>query len=145
MLDSNDALTDENVYYRDIDLDSTDFTLPSDVRFQVRGTSCLGFRQLDNDRWPASPLYTLSIVDQELARKVAGDGALYVRLKLVKGDDKTGFDKNSSPERFEIADAVLQDGSRVPLHHLRLKLNTLASNGSASTHYWIDSGSVFKK
>ncbi|MFV8760690.1 virulence factor SrfB, partial [Yersinia enterocolitica] len=41
--------------------------------------------------------------------------------------------------------AVLQDGSRVPLHHLRLKLNTLASNGSASTHYWIDSGSVFKK
>ncbi|CNH75834.1 putative virulence factor [Yersinia frederiksenii] len=149
MLDNSDALTDENVYYRDIDLDSADYTLPSEVRFQVRGTLCLGFRQLDNDRWPASPLYSLSIVDQELARKVAGDSVLHVRLKLATGDnswvDKSRIDKNSGPERFEIADAVLQDGSRVPSHHLRLKLNTLASNGSASTHYWIDSGSVFRK
>lgn len=149
MLDNSDALTDENVYYRDIDLDSADYTLPSEVRFQVRGTLCLGFRQLDNDRWPASPLYSLSIVDQELARKVAGDSVLHVRLKLATGDnswvDKSWVDKNSGPERFEIADAVLQDGSRVPSHHLRLKLNTLASNGSASTHYWIDSGSVFRK
>lgn len=154
MLGSSDTLTDENVYYRDIDLDSADFTLPSDTRFQVRGTLCLGFRQLDNDRWPPSPLYTLSIVDQELARKVAGDSVLHVRLKLTKGDkpfidktviNKTSTDRNGGPERFEIADAVLQDGSRVPSHHLRLKLNTLASNGSASTHYWIDSGSVFKK
>lgn len=149
MLDNSDALTDENVYYRDIDLDSADYTLPSEVRFQVRGTLCLGFRQLDNDRWPASPLYSLSIVDQELARKVAGDSVLHVRLKLATSDnswvDKSWVDKNSGPERFEIADAVLQDGSRVPSHHLRLKLNTLASNGSASTHYWIDSGSVFRK
>ncbi|WP_032911860.1 virulence factor SrfB, partial [Yersinia frederiksenii] len=149
MLDSSDALIDENVYYRDLDLDSTDYILPSEVHFQVRGTLCLGFRQLDNDRWPASPLYSLSIVDQELARKVAGDSVLHVRLKLAKVDkslvDKDRMDKNSSPERVEIADAVLQDGSRVPLQHLRLKLNTLASNGSASTHYWIDSGSVFRK
>ncbi|CNK66136.1 virulence factor SrfB [Yersinia aleksiciae] len=151
MLDSSDALTEENVYYRDIDLDSRDFALPTDMHFQVRGALCLGFRQLDNDRWPASPLYTLSIVDQELARKVAGDSVLHVRLKLAKGDkqyvDKQYVDKQieNSPERFEIADAVLQDGSRVPPHHLRLKLNTLASNGSGSTHYWIDSGSVFRK
>ncbi|CNH54294.1 virulence factor SrfB [Yersinia pekkanenii] len=138
MLDSSDALSKDNVYYRDIDLDSTDFTLSSDVRFQVRGSLCLGFRQLENDRWPASPLYTLSIVDQALARKIAGDSMLHVRLKLVKGDDHR-------PERFEIADAVLQDGSHIPLHHLCLKLNTLASNGSRSTHYWIDSGSVFRK
>lgn len=146
MLDSRDALSEENVYYRDIDLDSRDFALPTESRFQVTGALCLGFRQLDNDRWPASPLYTLSIVDQELARKVAGDSVLHVRLKLTQ-DEAQQSDKQTenSPERFEIADAVLQDGSPVPLHHLRLKLNTLASHGSGSTHYWIDSGSVFRK
>ncbi|AJJ11721.1 virulence factor SrfB family protein [Yersinia rohdei] len=140
MLDNSDVLTEENVYYRDLDLDSADCSLPSDSRFQVRGALCLGFRQLDNERWPASPLYSLSIVDPELARKVAGDSRLHVRLKLAKARDK-----HRGPEDFELADAVLQDGSRIPLHHLRLKLNTLGSTGSASTHYWIDSGSVFRK
>ncbi|AJJ53421.1 virulence factor SrfB family protein [Yersinia pseudotuberculosis IP 32953] len=139
MLSSSHTLTTENVYYRDIDLDSADYKLPSDVHFQLRGSLSLGFRQLDNDRWPASPLYTLSIVEQELARKIAGNSVLSVKLKLAKSDKQTGL------ERFELAEAKLQDGSRVPLHHLRLKLNTLASNGSGSPHYWIDSGSVFRK
>ncbi|MCG8156621.1 virulence factor SrfB [Brenneria goodwinii] len=139
MMDGNNALTTDNVYYSDIDLDDPDFELDPNDSFQIRGSLCLGFRQLDNERWPASPLYTLSIVDQELARKVVGDSNLRVRLTVTKGDDQNG------PERFEIADAVLDDGSRVPPQHLRLKLNTLAANGSGATHYWIDSGSVFRK
>lgn len=143
-LDSSNALTSENVYYRDIDLDSADYKLPSGISFQIRGALCLGFRQLDNDRWPASPLYTLSIVEPELARKIAGHSVLNVKLKLAKSD-KPECSKQPGPERFELVEALLQDGSRVPLHHLKLKLNTLASNGSGSTHYWIDSGSVFRK
>ena len=91
-----------DVCYSDIDLDNPDFELPSEGSFQMRGPVCLGFRQLDNDRWPASPLYRLSIAAQQLA---------------------------------------LDDGTPVPLHHLKLKLNTL----SDSTHYWIDSGSVFSQ
>ncbi|CAG75119.1 putative virulence effector protein [Pectobacterium atrosepticum SCRI1043] len=139
MMDSSNALTLDNVYYSDIDLDAPDFVLDPKHSFQVRGSLCLGFRQLDNERWPASSLYMLSIVDQDLARKVVGDSKLRVRLAVTKGDDQ------DSPERFEIADAVLEDGTRVPPHHLRLKLNTLSANGSGATHYWIDSGSVFKK
>lgn len=139
MMDSSNALTLDNVYYSDIDLDAPDFELDPKLSFQVRGSLCLGFRQLDNERWPASSLYMLSIVDQDLARKVVGDSKLRVRLAVTKSDDQ------DSPERFEIADAVLEDGTRVPPHHLRLKLNTLSANGSGATHYWIDSGSVFKK
>ncbi|ENA1771607.1 virulence factor SrfB [Yersinia ruckeri] len=139
MLDGNNSLSTENLYYRDIDLDTPNHQLAHDASFPVRGALCLGFRQLDNERWPASPLYSLSIVDQELARKVAGDGDLQVKLALVNGEP------DSSPERFEIAEARLGDGNRVPLHHLRLKLNTLVGNGAGETHYWIDSGSVFKK
>ncbi len=139
MIDSNGALSGENVWYADIDLDDEKFSLDSRQRFQVRGALTLGFRQLDNDRWPASPLYTLSIVDPQLARSVAGDKVLKIKLAVTKDAGEFG------PERFEIAEAALDDGTPVPLEHLRLKLNTLASSGSGITHYWIDSGSVYKK
>ena len=137
-LDGNRALADENVHYRDIDLDAPDFALDPKGGFTLRGAVCLGFRQLDNDRWPASPLYTLSIADPDLARRVAGGNALHVRLKVTGGGTPSG------PERFAIGEAILDDGHRVPAHHLRLTLNTLAGNGSGTTSYWIDSGSVFK-
>ncbi|WP_192456962.1 virulence factor SrfB [Musicola keenii] len=139
MLDSSNVLTTDNVYYNDIDLDDAAFTLDKQPGFEMRGSLCLGFRQLDNERWPASPLYTLSIVDPELARKVAGDSVLHVRLKVVHGEE------HQTPERFDIAEAVVGDRYPVAPHQLRLKLNTLASTGSGITHYWIDSGSVFKK
>lgn len=139
MLDNINTLTTDNVYYNDIDLDDADFTLDDQPGFEVRGSLCLGFRQLDNERWPASPLYSLSIVDPELARKVAGDSVLHVRLKVVPGDD------NPTPERVEIASAVLGSGHTISPHQLRLKLNTLSSTVSGMAHYWIDSGSVFKK
>lgn len=42
MLSSSHTLTTENVYYRDIDLDSADYKLPSDVHFQLRVLSPLG-------------------------------------------------------------------------------------------------------
>lgn len=139
MLDSSHALTADNVYYSDIDLDQPDFQLNQQVSFQMRGPLCLGFRQLDNDRWPASPLYTLSISDHKLARRIAGDNVLTLKLKVSK-EGSAG-----SPEKVEIAEAALQDGTPVPPEHLRLRLNTLAASGSGATHYWIDSGSVFKK
>ncbi|WJY17007.1 virulence factor SrfB [Pectobacteriaceae bacterium CE90] len=139
MLDSNNALTTDNVYYSDIDLDQSDFTLDAQGGFEVRGSLCLGFRQLDNERWPASPLYMLYIVDAELARKVAGDSVLRVRLEVVKGEN------HDTPEYFQIAEAILGNGHPVPLQHLRLRLNTLSSTGPGMTHYWIDSGSVFRK
>lgn len=139
MLNSSHSLAGENVYYHDIDLDDDKFRLPAETYFQMRGSLCLGFRQLDNDRWPASPLYTLSIIDQQLARKLTADSILRVRLSVEKGDSHSG------PERFKIAEALLEDGSRVPAHHLSLKLNTLPGSGAGEAHYWIDSGSIFRK
>ncbi|AXF78733.1 virulence factor SrfB [Erwinia tracheiphila] len=138
MLDASGLLSNDNVWYSDIDLDDDRFSLDHGQRFQVRGALTLGFRQLDNDRWPASPLYSLSVADPQLARRVAGDKVLKIRLTVTNTSE-------SGPERFEIAEASLDDGTRVPLEHLRLKLNTLASSGSGLTHYWIDSGSVYKK
>jgi len=137
MLDSNNMLADDNVYYRDIDLDRADFALDADNCFQLRGPLRLGFRQLDNERWPASPLYTLTITDAQLARKLAGDTVISLRL-LLTGNDGQGADG------VGIAEARLTDGTPVPAHHLQLKLNTLAASASGATHYWIDSGSLYQ-
>lgn len=139
MLDDSGALSSDNVCYSEIDLDDAGWTPDRKSSFQIRGNVCLGFRQLDNDRWLASPLYSLTINDAQLARKVAGDSVLRVKLAVEPGA------QSGSPERFVLADARLDDGTRVPLTQLSLKLNTLSASGNANAQYWIDSGSVFKK
>lgn len=138
MLDGNNMLADDNVYYRDIDLDRADFALDPAGCFQLRGPLRLGFRQLDNPRWPASPLYTLTITDPLLARKLAGDAVISLRLSIT-GSEAQGA------EGVKIAHAMLADGSPVHAHQLQLKLNTLAASASGATHYWIDSGSIYQR
>ncbi|WP_312928786.1 virulence factor SrfB, partial [Pseudescherichia sp.] len=55
------TLREENVWYEDIDLDKSGAKLDARLHFPLRGNVTLGFRQLANARWPATPLYTLSI------------------------------------------------------------------------------------
>ncbi|MDF7658016.1 virulence factor SrfB [Erwiniaceae bacterium L1_54_6] len=139
VLDETQALSDDNLCYSEIDLDNGAFALDRKSSFRIRGNVCLGFRQLENDRWPASPLYSLSITDPALARKVAGESVLRIKLAVQPGPD------NAGPERLVLSEARLDDGSRVPLEQLSLKLNTLSATGNANAQYWIDSGSVCKK
>ncbi|EDU9866105.1 hypothetical protein YY45_002739, partial [Salmonella enterica subsp. enterica] len=133
------TLRDENIWYHEIDLDKPGATLDARLHFPLRGNVTLGFRQLANSRWPATPLYCLSINSAELAKTIAGDGVLNVRLKL------RGSSKDCAPESFILSDAWLQDGTPVAADALTLKLNTLADRRHSGSHYWIDSGSVYLK
>lgn len=133
------TLRDENIWYSELDLDKPGAKLDARIHFPLRGNVTLGFRQLANARWPATPLYTLSINSPEVAKAIAGDGVLQVRLQL------TGGNRQQGPEAFTLADAWLQDGTLVPPDALTLKLNTLADRRHSGSHYWIDSGSVYLK
>lgn len=133
------TLREENVWYEDIDLDRSGAKLDARLHFPLRGNVTLGFRQLANARWPATPLYTLSINSPELAKAIAGDGVLNVRLAL------TGGSKALGPEAFTLSEAWLQDGTPVAADALTFKLNTLADRRHSGSHYWIDSGSVYLK
>lgn len=133
------TLREENVWYEDIDLDKSGAKLDARLHFPLRGNVTLGFRQLANARWPATPLYTLSINSPELAKAIAGDGVLNVRLAL------TGGTKALGPEAFTLSEAWLQDGTPVAADALTFKLNTLADRRHSGSHYWIDSGSVYLK
>ncbi len=134
ILDGSTALSEENVWYHDIDLDNSSYTLDMQTRFPLRGNACLGFRQLADVHWPASPLYLLKINAPELVKAIAGNGVLTVRLQC---DTQSGS--------FAMVEARMQDGTPVPLNNLSLRLNTLADSYRGATHYWIDSGSVYPK
>ncbi len=139
ILDSSGSLTEDNVWYRDIDLDRNDFVLQQDSQFQVRGALTLGFRQLDNARWPASPLYSLTITDPALMRLISGERVLHIKLAALR------LPGQSAAEGFTLASASLDDGTPIPPEQLCLTLNTLSSGGSGKAYYWIDSGSVYSK
>lgn len=133
ILEENNHLSDENIWYHNIDLDAPDGQLQTTCSFPVRGNLRLGFRQLENARWPATPLYRLAITSQPLAKALAADSVLHVTLQQT--NDATAL---------TLASARLSDGTPIPPQAISFKLNTLADSRGA-THYWIDNGSVYRK
>lgn len=132
-LNDNNLLPANQVYYADLNLDTADATLENNISLALNSDICLGFRQLDNEHWPATPLFTLTIIEPQLARKLAADNLLYVTLRLP----------SNSSARWTIASAKLADGSSVAVEQLQLKMNTLVDSTKGATHYWIDSGKIF--
>jgi hypothetical protein len=136
MIDDNNMLKEANVYYRDIDLDNRDYELP-DTPFDMRGTLRLGFRQLCSERWSATPLYILGIMNEKLKQRVSQGEVLKVRLRL---SNKRSRNPDEGSETFEFDGAELSTGS-VSTRDIRLRLYTLSDN-KLGEQYWLDSGSV---
>jgi hypothetical protein len=128
MIDNNNAIKEANVFFRDIDLDNPDYDFP-DTTFEVRGAMRLGFRQIDADRWPGSPLYTLTIDDPDLREKVAAKGVV-LKVSLRRNE-------RAGAESFELAS--VEGGSK---SKVKFKLNTMIDAGLGDSQYWLDSGSV---
>lgn len=128
MIDNNNAIKDSNVFYREIDLDREDYEFP-ETSFEMRGSMRIGFRQLETDRWPASPLYTLSIDDADLREKLASKGTV-LKISLRRSE-------RAGPESFELAS--VEGGSK---SKVKFRLNTMIDAGLGDSQYWLDSGSV---
>ncbi|QQA75479.1 virulence factor SrfB [Pectobacterium parmentieri] len=142
MLDGNNIIKDSNVFYRDIDLDAENFQLDQAQGFESRGEVRIGFRQLDNERWPASALYTLKITNPNLASELAGDAVMRLQLLAEQGRPRNG-EEAVSPERFRIESLEMENARRnYGRKDVAFQLNTMVGNGMGETHYWLDSGSV---
>ncbi|WP_109399143.1 virulence factor SrfB [Proteus sp. TJ1640] len=142
MLDNNNTISDNDVYYRDI---QDKFEPDPDTYFEVRGGIRLGFRQLDNARWPASPLYTLRIKNPKLAQQLSQeDSVLHIKLGEERGASSHNNDNKSEKLRIEEMELINGKGG-VNKNGLSFKLNTLADSGIGETSYWLDSGSVLGK
>jgi hypothetical protein len=138
LMDQNMIIKHEDVYYRDVSLDDADYELPEQP-FEVRARMVLGFRQIDSERWPASPLYILDLekrAKDALAKADRGEPAV-LQVCLKK-------DRRRRAERFEIAGVASQQSISVSPRDLSLKLNTLNAVGIGETSYWLDTGSVIR-
>lgn len=142
MLDGNNVIKDSNVAYRDVDLDSAYFQLPEGKGFEARGEVRIGFRQLDNERWPSTALYTLKITSANLASELSGDAVISIGLTAEQGRGRSS-EEPVSPERFQIGSMEMKNAQRgYGRRDVAFQLNTMVGNGLSETHYWLDSGSI---
>ncbi|MCX8581738.1 MULTISPECIES: virulence factor SrfB [unclassified Gilliamella] len=135
LLDNLNMIKKENIYYQDIDLDDPDYDFP-DHSFEIRGTTRLGFKQLEIDRWPASPIYILTIENSDVAKRLSAEGVVLEVTLGIKNRQKT-------VENFYIKDVKASDGRACnKTKDIKLNLNTMVNSGLISTQYWLDSGMI---
>jgi hypothetical protein len=135
LMDQHMIIKRDDVYYADVDLDDPDYELP-DAMFQMRGIMRIGYRQLEAERWGASPLYVLDFADEAARERIYREGGLLrVRLERVRGTDS---------ERFRVTEVDVEGGRAASRNAVRLRLNTLSTIGLDQDSYWLDSGSIFR-
>ena len=134
-LDRDNRLHEDDVYFRDLDLESEDYDLP-DEPFEFRGPMTLGFRQFGADWWPGTRLYSLDYASPDIANKLNPRTPLQVRLR-----------RNTRGENKEVVDAFMIDriedneGHKVRAHQLRLRLQTIDNQDG----YWLDTGILLNR
>lgn len=145
LLDRNMAIKDEDVYFRDVDLDDPEYRLP-ETAFEMRGPMTLGFRQLASPRWGGSPLYRLEFAEGDTNRARTeldrGTGAgeatvLKVTLERCKAESR-GYD------HVRVKEVTTPDGVPVSRKALRLRLSTLNATGLEENSYWLDTGRIVR-
>ena len=112
----------------------------------------LGYRQLDVERWPASPLYYLHLnekVRRQMADAPDDDGQLpsmEVTLMVDKAS-QGGQGRRLISDRLKIKNSAPRDFklSGVSKGAVRIQLNTMLEAGLGDSPYWLDSGSVVLK
>ncbi|WP_417513551.1 virulence factor SrfB [Minwuia sp.] len=134
-LDRDNRLRDDDVYYRDLDLENEDYELPEEP-FEFRGPMTLGFRQFDADWWPGSRLYSLDYASPDIAAKLNPRTPLSVTLRRnTRGENKSIVDS------FIIDRIEDTEGRAVGSNQLRLRLQTIENQDG----YWLDTGILLNR
>lgn len=146
LIDNSNMIKKENVYYQNVDLDNEDYDFPDDQTFEVRGTTRIGFRQLDNERWPAALMYY--IVPEGKGLEYAFGQAGF-SLKVSLGIKNKEFDRETGNFYIKEVEAVEPENFKKGVDswnkgNVKLYLNTMLSGSLTDLEYWLDSG-ILKK
>lgn len=124
-LQQTGRLKTEDVLFANLELEDRKTRLP-EATFDFYAPVFLGFRQLNVERWPASPLYRIAFAHPQDARTKA----LPLKVTLERS---TEADVDLDFKIVAVTDA---DGNQQPTGVVLLKLQTLKDEYG----YWMDSG-----
>jgi len=125
VLEQTGRLKPENVLFANLELEDRKTRLP-EATFDFYAPVFLGFRQLNVERWPASPLYRVTFAHPQDARSKA----LPLKITLERSiDENVDLD-------FKVIAVADADGNQQPGGVVLLKLQTLKDEYG----YWLDTG-----
>jgi len=125
-----------------LDLDSRD-EIELERTLDFHAPIFIGFRQLDAERWTATPFYRLSFANNTAVQNARGRLPYRVTLSFMrKGDEDDDTVRVArigdlrDEGAFRITDISAADGGPVRLTELELRLQTLKEEAG----YWLDTG-----
>lgn len=125
VLEQTGRLKQENVLFANLELEDRKTRLP-EATFNFYAPVFLGFRQLNVERWPASPLYRVTFAQP----RDASTKALPLKVILERStDENVDLD-------FKVLDVSDAAGNQQPGGVVLLKLQTLKDEYG----YWLDTG-----
>lgn len=130
-------ILDSKVFFRELNLDSEEeWELMHTFSFEA--PLFVGFRQLEAERWPATPFYRLSFADQQAIANARGRLPYQVSVSFMSScrNDATGGSAEIDEGEFKIEDVIAADEGGVKREELTLRLQTLKNQEG----YWLDTG-----
>ena len=139
-------IQNDKVFFPALDLDNRD-EIEIEHTFDFYAPIPIGFRQLEADRWTATPFYWVSFASAQAAQNSRGRTPYRVTLSFQRGADEGdaigshgGVGDIRDEGVFRIVEPVeAMDGTPVRHGDLQLRLQTLKDEKG----YWLDTGSFF--
>ena len=130
-------ILNSKVFFRELDLDS-DEARELTHAFSFEAPLFIGFRQLEAERWPATPFYRLGFADQQAIANARGRLPYQVTVSFTSGprNDAASGSAELDEGEFKIEEVSAADGAPVRREDLTLRLQTLGNHEG----YWLDTG-----
>ncbi|MBV8507443.1 MAG: virulence factor SrfB, partial [Alphaproteobacteria bacterium] len=140
-LELSGQIKSDKVFFAGLDVDRKD-EAEMNHALEYFAPVFLGFRQLEAERWPATPFYRLGFRDQaaiaNARNRLPYKVELAYRIKPVEEDSRRagGGDSDADEGEFSIASIEDSEGYPVSPADIDLRLQTL----KAEEGYWLDTG-----
>jgi len=131
-MDLSGVIRNDQILFADIDLDGRAKAGESARSVNVFPPLKIGFRQLNLERWPATPLYVIEFTNPASADRLRLP--LTVTIERAEADDGD----EAAREDFRISEIQDADGTSLRTTDVALRLQTLNSPSG----YWLDTGVV---